>query len=108
MRFTLLLFLVPAYFLLVEGWVGIIEPDKDYKGDAACFTKHEELGEFKLGEEKRMKECAIAICETKGMIRITGCGVVAVAPPCQVVKGDLSKPYPKCCFEIKCPEDNKV
>lgn len=36
------------------------------------------------------------------------CIVVNVEPPCTVEKGDLSKPYPDCCFEIKCPEKAKL
>ncbi|XP_076033050.1 short spindle 7 [Oratosquilla oratoria] len=37
------------------------------------------------------------------VVQYSTCGAVAVDPPCHVEKGDVSLPYPKCCYNIVCP-----
>ncbi|XP_019869747.2 uncharacterized protein LOC109598307 [Aethina tumida] len=106
MKLTIVV-LVLATCLTCEASVAIIPNDPDYKG-IGCYTKTYDLGEFETGETKRVpSQCAIAICN-KNFIDYIGCGVVAVEPPCSVHPGDLAKPHPQCCHEIRCPEDNKL
>lgn len=32
------------------------------------------------------------------------CGKIATDPPCHIVDGDLTLPYPECCPQVKCDE----
>ncbi|KAJ8924582.1 hypothetical protein NQ315_000731, partial [Exocentrus adspersus] len=74
--------------------------------DGHCYTDSNNIGALKVDEERRIEgQCVMARCLENKDISLFGCGVVGVAPPCYVAEGDLSKPYPDCCFEIKCPEN---
>ncbi|KAL3284937.1 hypothetical protein HHI36_019069 [Cryptolaemus montrouzieri] len=75
-------FLALECILEIQGWVAISPRNEEkLKG----HPNHE------------------AICSSSGVVNIIGCGLVAVQLPCTVEEGDLSKPYPDCCYEIKCP-----
>ncbi|KAL3289975.1 hypothetical protein HHI36_023356 [Cryptolaemus montrouzieri] len=66
----------------------------------------DEIGYMNNGETKRTpKQCSEVTCDKGGAYTINGCISVHVEPPCTVGEGDLSKPYPDCCFEVKCPEN---
>ncbi|CAG9762132.1 unnamed protein product [Ceutorhynchus assimilis] len=72
--------------------------------DVQCFSKSHGLNSMSIGEVKPLeKTCGKAKCSSDRTIHLTGCGKAKVAPPCHVGPGDLSKPYPECCFEIICP-----
>ncbi|KAK9890254.1 hypothetical protein WA026_010364 [Henosepilachna vigintioctopunctata] len=88
-----------------EGWVGRGKTDADKLKDHPNECWVENIGYFKNGETKRdPNQCAEVKCEGNGEYSITGCIKVNVEDPCTVNDGDLSKPFPDCCFEIKCPE----
>ncbi|XP_044744804.1 U-scoloptoxin(16)-Ssd1a-like [Coccinella septempunctata] len=85
------------------GWVstGITDKKKMKGHPNQCWT--EEVGYVDIGKKKNIpKRCAELSCEKNGRYIIQGCGAIHVQPKCQVKKGDQSKPYPDCCFKIKC------
>ncbi|XP_044765185.1 U-scoloptoxin(16)-Ssd1a-like [Coccinella septempunctata] len=93
----------------VNAWVARGQTDSEkLKGHPnQCWT--EDLGYIESGVTKRLpKQCAELSCGKNGEYTITGCISVNVEPPCTVEKGDLSKPYPDCCFEVKCPKKSKL
>ncbi|KAJ8943747.1 hypothetical protein NQ318_011958 [Aromia moschata] len=92
----------------INCWTGIVKYNATITPrNAYCFTESNSIGALRRGEEKRISGlCAIAVCLNNRDISLLGCGVVQVEPPCYVADGDLSKPYPDCCFEIICPQDN--
>lgn len=68
----------------------------------ACFD--EQLRVFyEIGtENNRPGQCERIFCFKDFSMVIHGCGVVAAGPGCEVVSGDLNKPYPFCCETVKC------
>ncbi|CAH1170026.1 unnamed protein product [Phaedon cochleariae] len=91
--------------LSANAWVGIIRSDPRSNHLSHCYSSSHNIGSMEKGEEKRLaNQCAVARCRENRDIGLSGCGSVAIEPPCHIVKGDLSKPYPLCCYEIECPE----
>ncbi|XP_044269760.1 uncharacterized protein LOC123014618 [Tribolium madens] len=102
------IFFVIMVCLQVEGWVAIIvsSPGKKTGG---CYTEKYNLGEMKVGEEKPVPgTCAQATCTNDGIINLEGCSKVVAEPPCYLTDGDLSKPFPHCCQEMHCKEENEI
>ncbi|XP_063828427.1 uncharacterized protein LOC135077813 [Ostrinia nubilalis] len=46
--------------------------------------------------------CKGYLCEISGFTQIFTCGVVVGPEGCEVIPGDVSKPYPDCCSTISC------
>ncbi|XP_028136843.2 uncharacterized protein LOC114331456 isoform X2 [Diabrotica virgifera virgifera] len=104
---TILSLFLCVILVSVNAWVAIIpaDPATAHLGD--CYTNENNLGAFTAGEEKRIEgQCAIATCYDGGEIGLTGCGTVHVEPPLRVIPGDLSKPFPDCCYEIVGPANH--
>ncbi|XP_018577287.1 uncharacterized protein LOC108915674 [Anoplophora glabripennis] len=109
MKVALFILFFCASYISVYSWTAII-PHKKGQSDHGghCYTDSYKIGALKKFEEKRIQGlCANAECLESKDISILGCGVYTVEPPCYVVPGNLSKPYPECCFEVKCPENIK-
>ncbi|XP_057670089.1 uncharacterized protein LOC130902199 [Diorhabda carinulata] len=101
MKSTLLFFCFLCAIFTVHGWTAIIrrDPATAHLGD--CYTTIYNLGAFKCEEIKRIRtECATATCRKNGDIYLAGCGVQTVEPPYKMVPGDLSKPFPECCYRM--------
>ncbi|KAG5864953.1 hypothetical protein JTB14_013839 [Gonioctena quinquepunctata] len=106
MKSTTLFVILFAFHVTVDAWVAIIPYDPSSNQTSHCYGTDPEVGEMKKGEEKRLaSRCVKASCGSNRDIGLTGCGSVQVDPPCKVVEGNLSKPHPECCHEIKCPDD---
>ncbi|KYB28336.1 hypothetical protein TcasGA2_TC032631 [Tribolium castaneum] len=103
------IFLVVLFFCWqVEGWVYSIQSDPEHT-EGGCYTDTYDLGKMKIGERKRVKEmCAEAVCEERGAIFVNGCAAVMAEPPCYLAPGDNSKPFPDCCYEFKCEDEEKM
>ncbi|XP_045481836.1 U-scoloptoxin(16)-Ssd1a-like [Harmonia axyridis] len=102
---VLFLFFFLCLSTFAHAWVARGQTDSEkMKGHPnECWV--EDIGYIASGRTMRLpKQCAEVSCEQNGSYSITGCIVVNVEPPCKVDKGDLSKPYPDCCFEIQCPK----
>nr|CAH7726877.1 unnamed protein product [Callosobruchus chinensis] len=68
-----------------------------------CNTNVNEIGGLANNQTIRIKgECAQATCKDNKQIQITGCSPVGAPPGCVVLPGDLNKPFPECCFIMKC------
>ncbi|EFA00544.1 uncharacterized protein ssp7 [Tribolium castaneum] len=106
---TIAIFLVLMFCWQAEGWVGIIKSSPGSK-TGGCYTKEYNLGNMLSGETRPIPGiCAEATCQGgQGYIDVTGCSVVAADPPCHVVEGDLSKPFPHCCSDVKCDRENEI
>uniref|UniRef100_A0A6P7F6W8 Uncharacterized protein LOC114326951 isoform X1 n=1 Tax=Diabrotica virgifera virgifera TaxID=50390 RepID=A0A6P7F6W8_DIAVI len=105
MKIYFILLIVAITFFEVQAWVGTLrsDPGTEHLGD--CYSSSEGVGAMKFGEEKRLEgECVQLVCSKNRDIQEIGCGSVGIAPPCKIMPGDLSKPYPDCCYEISCPE----
>ncbi|GJQ84195.1 hypothetical protein Trydic_g14716 [Trypoxylus dichotomus] len=88
---------------LSYAWTAISLNPPNYTGKG-CYS--EDLGEMAYGEELQPpNECMLASCQPEG-INYIGCSVASVADQnCKIVPGNLSKPYPDCCYEIKCRDE---
>lgn len=72
---------------------------------------------YEVGTENaRPGFCERIYCYKDFSMVIHGCGTIAAGPGCEVVAGDLNKPYPFCCDQVKCTaslednvwEDNRI
>ncbi|KAG5880861.1 hypothetical protein JTB14_017788 [Gonioctena quinquepunctata] len=103
------IFILCVLYVSVDAWIGVIGNDPTSKHPGHCFTNDRNIGSMKKLEVKRIEgECAEARCEENKDIKLTGCAPVNVLPPCRIVDGDMSKPFPECCYEIMCPEGHKM
>ncbi|KAG5880862.1 hypothetical protein JTB14_017789 [Gonioctena quinquepunctata] len=103
------IFILCVLYVSVDAWIGIIMDDPTSEHPGHCFTNERNIGSMEKFEVKRLEgECAEARCRENKDIKLTGCGPIAVRPPCIVFEGDLSEPFPKCCYEIICPEMHNV
>lgn len=86
----------------VQGYTAIFPPTQHPSKPDACFD--EQLGVFyEVGtENERPGQCERIFCFKDFSMVLHGCGLVAAGPGCEVVPGDLSKPYPFCCETVKC------
>ncbi|CAH1170024.1 unnamed protein product [Phaedon cochleariae] len=88
----------------VDASESIVPYDPNSNQTSHCYSTVGDIGAMKEGEEKRLAHvCALANCKPSRDIIIEGCGAAVVQPPCRIGEGDLTKPYPDCCFEIICP-----
>nr|CAI5822278.1 unnamed protein product [Callosobruchus analis] len=79
-----------------------------------CNTNYKGIGGLAKNQTVRINgECAEAYCDYNKEITVMGeckysnplcfsCSPVGVPPDCEVLPGDLNKPYPDCCHTIKC------
>ncbi|XP_060525060.1 uncharacterized protein LOC132701279 [Cylas formicarius] len=92
------------------AWVGLIKRDPSTPdADGYCYSGMYELGSFEKSETKRIGDlCAVATCQEDRDILLSGCAPIQARPPCYVMPGILSKPFPDCCYEIKCVNEKDV
>lgn len=101
-RFSAVLILLTFAFS-AHSWTAFSYNPKNYTGEG-CYS--EEYGEMAFGEDLQPpNECILLSCQ-KGGISYVGCSSVNIADEvCKVMPGNLSKPYPDCCYEIKCHDE---
>ncbi|CAH1102123.1 unnamed protein product [Psylliodes chrysocephalus] len=103
MRYSILIFAI--VFAYTDAWVAMSksDPNTEHLGD--CYTDHNNIGAMMKGETRRLEgQCAEASCGSNRYINLVGCGSVGAVPPCKVVDGDLTKPFPECCEQVECPK----
>ncbi|KAJ6642821.1 hypothetical protein Bhyg_07775, partial [Pseudolycoriella hygida] len=71
----------------------------DYPGK--CYDTKTKIA-HSPGEIFTIPKCTRVTCNHDLSFDYATCGVVGTAPPCYVVDGDLSLPYPMCCPDVKC------
>lgn len=86
----------------VQGYTAIFPPAQHASNPDKCFD--EQMGVFyEVGtENNRPNQCERIFCFKDFSMVLHGCGLVAAGPGCEVVQGDLNKPYPFCCETVKC------
>ncbi|KAG4077018.1 hypothetical protein HA402_016005 [Bradysia odoriphaga] len=57
---------------------------------------------YEIGAVFTIPECTRVTCLEDLSFEYASCGVIGTSPPCYVVKGDESLPYPQCCPDVKC------
>uniref|UniRef100_A0A336LZV8 CSON006114 protein n=2 Tax=Culicoides sonorensis TaxID=179676 RepID=A0A336LZV8_CULSO len=77
-----------------------LDPDKPDQ----CIFEDEV---HKVGQVQIKGECGLIDCSRDCTCAITGCGTASAVPPCYTVE-DKSKPYPDCCAQPVCPEENAL
>ncbi|CAG9762133.1 unnamed protein product [Ceutorhynchus assimilis] len=112
MKLIFSLLILNIFVISMNCWVGYSLYNQEefiqnnITDDVHCFTTSSGLNSMSNGEIKPFKnDCGYGTCNEDRSISFTGCSVAAIAPPCYIGPGDLSKPFPDCCYEIICPQD---
>jgi hypothetical protein len=96
-------------FLQVQGWIRVTEFNFNKNYTSHCFGEEHDIGPMEKLEVKRIKGmCAISLCREDRSLKLTGCAPVHILPPCYIVQGNMSKPFPQCCYEKKCDDENET
>lgn len=67
-----------------------------------CYDQ-EAQAVYEVGSESpRPGFCERIYCFKDFTMVLHGCGTVGAGSGCEVVAGDLTKPYPFCCDQVKC------
>ncbi|XP_067002559.2 uncharacterized protein [Anabrus simplex] len=99
-RVLLAVFLFGVGMSYAYTYMEIVTESPDYPG--MCFDR--DTKEFYASGSRWFKSgaCEMLLCSFP-VISGYGCGTVTVEPPCEIVPGNLSLPYPDCCPQGYCP-----
>ncbi|KAK9710647.1 Single domain von Willebrand factor type C [Popillia japonica] len=103
MKDSCLVLTLVTFITLVDSWMAFSPNPENYTGPG-CYNK--DYGELSLSQEIQPNGvCMVIVCE-RGGLSYRGCSSVDIDDEnCSVMPGNLSKPYPKCCYEIKCRDE---
>ncbi|KAJ3661900.1 hypothetical protein Zmor_006276 [Zophobas morio] len=100
-----LILVITVIFIKTEAWIGVIEFSGNYTSH--CYAEQYNIGSMEENETRRIQGlCAEAVCQKDRSIKLTGCAPMMVKPPCYMVDGNISKPFPTCCYEIRCDKSS--
>ncbi|XP_037046420.1 U-scoloptoxin(16)-Ssd1a-like [Bradysia coprophila] len=95
--FVVLLSFVSLAFSAVSVSQPSVHPDHPGK----CWYS-DTMKAYDVGDVFTVPECTRVTCLGGLRFEYASCGVIGTSPPCYVVKGDSSLPYPECCPDVKC------